>query len=42
MIQNRVKVVFYRQWTMENGWTYPNDILIDPTGRGLAACRGGL
>ncbi len=29
------KVVFYRQWTMENGWTYPNDILIDPTGADL-------
>jgi hypothetical protein len=28
--------VFYRQWTPENGWTYPNDILLDANGSGLS------
>jgi hypothetical protein len=28
-------VVFYRQWTLESGWTSPNDILIDPDGYNL-------
>jgi hypothetical protein len=28
-------VVFYRQWSLENGWTYPNDILYDPAGYSL-------
>jgi hypothetical protein len=27
--------VFYRQWTLENGWTYPNDILVDTGGADL-------
>ena len=27
--------VFYRQWTPENGWTYPNDILFDTNGDSL-------
>jgi hypothetical protein len=27
--------VFYREWTLENGWTYPNDILLDPDGGSL-------
>lgn len=27
--------VFYRQWTIENGWTSPNDILFDPDGYNL-------
>jgi hypothetical protein len=27
--------VFYRQWTPENGWSYPNDILIDTDGLNL-------
>ena len=26
------KAVFYRQWTKENGWTFPNDILFDDGG----------
>jgi hypothetical protein len=26
------KAIFYRQWTIENGWTYPNDILFDSGG----------
>lgn len=25
-------VILYRQWTMEGGWTTPNDILFDPSG----------
>lgn len=29
------KAVFYRQWTLENGWTYPNDILFDIDGFSL-------
>lgn len=28
-------VVFYRQWTAENGWSFPNDILLDPDGGSL-------
>jgi hypothetical protein len=28
------KAIFYRQWTIENGWTYPNDILYDSDGFG--------
>lgn len=24
--------IFYRQWTLEGGWTSPNDILFDPLG----------
>jgi hypothetical protein len=27
--------VFYRQWTKENGWTFPNDILYDSDGNSL-------
>jgi hypothetical protein len=27
--------IFYRQWTPENGWTYPNDILFDRDGQSL-------
>src|SRR5215204_3172258 len=27
--------VFYRQWTIENGWTSPNDILFDIDGYSL-------
>jgi hypothetical protein len=27
--------VFYRQWTLKNGWTYPNDILFDIDGNAL-------
>jgi len=26
------KAVFYREWTLANGWTYPNDILADING----------
>ena len=29
------KAIFYRQWTIENGWTYPNDVLYDMDGVGL-------
>lgn len=29
------KAIFYRKWTMENGWTVPNDILYDDNGEGL-------
>lgn len=29
------KAVFYRQWTIDSGWTYPNDILFDPDGNNL-------
>lgn len=28
------KAIFYRQWTIENGWTYPNDIIFDIDGFG--------
>jgi hypothetical protein len=26
------KAIFYRQWRLENGWTFPNDILVDIDG----------
>ena len=26
------KAIFYRKWTMENGWTIPNDVLYDDNG----------
>jgi hypothetical protein len=26
------KAIFYRQWTMDNGWTVPNDVLYDDNG----------
>ena len=29
---NSPRAIFYRQWTLENGWTYPNDVLFDETG----------
>ena len=33
--ENSPKAIVYRQWTLENGWTYPNDILYDETGGDL-------
>lgn len=27
--------IMYRQWTPENGWSFPNDILLDSDGAGL-------
>lgn len=30
------KAIFYRQWTIENGWTFPNDILYDADGLGYS------
>lgn len=30
------KAIFYRQWTLDNGWTFPNDILYDPDGLGYS------
>ena len=32
---NSPSAIFYRQWSLDNGWTYPNDILIDTEGAGL-------
>ncbi len=29
------RAIFYRQWTIDNGWTYPNDILYDIDGYSL-------
>lgn len=29
------KAIFYRQWTIESGWTYPNDILFDAGGNSM-------
>lgn len=26
------KAIFYREWRLENGWTFPNDILVDIDG----------
>ena len=33
--------IFYRQWTVENGWTFPNDILFDPLGASLHVLGAG-
>ena len=33
--------IFYRQWTVENGWTFPNDILFDPLGGSLQVLGTG-
>ena len=29
------KAIYYRQWTLENGWTNPNDILYDDNGKDI-------
>jgi hypothetical protein len=29
------KAIFYRQWTIDNGWSYPNDVLFDENGRNI-------
>lgn len=31
-VEESTKAVYYRQWTLENGWTTPNDILVDSNG----------
>lgn len=33
--ENSTEAVFYRQWTLEQGWTFPNDILFDNEGADL-------
>ena len=39
--KNSIRAIFYRQWTLDGGWTEPNDILLPPI-KSEARIQGAL